>query len=159
MNSYYRRHRRGSQLWGGPLRVPPPTGTGKTRSPCPPSRAEHGPRPATKGACPLWNPHERQAAGHIRRSSTDTDDPKLPIRCDAEFRDLNGKFMGHNPISREMGYVPNFPDRVPGNSASHPKIPISQRNNRSIGNFGYDPSVGRGLFLRTRTARIRNFED
>ena len=38
----------------------------------------------------------------------------------------SGKFMGHNPISREMGYVPNFP--------------VMSRNSvaLSIGNFGSD---------------------
>jgi len=37
---------------------------------------------------------------------------KLPIEEESEFKDMPGKFMGYNPILREMGYVPNFPDRV-----------------------------------------------
>jgi hypothetical protein len=37
----------------------------------------------------------------------------------------SGKFMGHNPFSREKGYVPNFP--------------VMSRNSvlLSIGNFGF----------------------
>jgi hypothetical protein len=27
---------------------------------------------------------------------------------------ITRKFKGHNPFSREKGYFPNFPDRVPG---------------------------------------------
>jgi len=55
--------------------------------------------------------------------------PKIADGREAEFRDITGKFMGHNPFSREKDYVPNFPDRVPG-------IPIFQMRCISIGNFG-----------------------
>jgi len=42
---------------------------------------------------------------------------------------MTGKFMGHNPFSGEKGYVPNFPDRVPG-------IPVFQTGRVSIDNLG-----------------------
>jgi len=55
---------------------------------------------------------------------------KIADSREAKFWNMAGKFMGHNPFSREKGYVPNFPDRIPG-------IPIFQTGCVSIGNFEF----------------------